>query len=371
MNSWIRNLGIEDYVVSPAVSVAMSVFNGQAFLREAVESILAQTFTDFEFIIIDDGSTDKTAEILSQYAKRDGRVRVVSQENRGRAESLNRGIELARAPLIARMDADDISLPHRLKEQVDCLKDHPEVGLLGGAYERIDADGRARGIARFPVSDSEIRTVMLQDNPICHPAVMMRKEVALACGGYRKQLLDADDYDLWLRIAEHTQLANLDQIILKYRIHRRQASTQNTKHQTWCVLAARAAASLRRRGGPDPLSHAKEVTPEVLRDLGVTEAETQRALVGAYGYWMRAFYQTDPELALRIFNDDLLRLSSANPIERPVLADLWLKAAAIHYRQGRLLQALLSASRGVLIRPIVAGRPIKRAVTRLARRAQP
>src|ERR1700719_2523166 len=198
----------------------MRALNGDAFLAEAVESILAQTVTDFEFIIIDDGSTDKTPEILSMYADRDARVRVFQQENRGRAESLNRGIELSRSRYIARMDADDIALPDRLNEQVNFLAHHPEVGLLGGAFELITGSGRLRTV-RPPLDDQHIRTLMLRFNPMCHPTVMMRKDLVLASGGYRKALLDADDYDLWLRIGERSRLANLDKVVLQYRLHPR------------------------------------------------------------------------------------------------------------------------------------------------------
>ncbi len=350
---------------SPTISVVMSVFNGEAFLCEAVESILAQTFGDFEFIIIDDGSTDKTSEILSDYAKRDNRVRLVEQENRGRADSLNRGIEFARASLIARMDADDISLPHRLKEQVDFLNHHPEVGLLSGAFDLIGSENKILDTIRLPAEDPEIGTRMLDYNAICHPAVVMRKNVALASGGYRKQLLDADDYDLWLRMAERTHLANLDSIILKYRVHPGQASIRNMQHQTWCILAARTAASFRRSGRPDPLSNLQEVTPASLAALGVTEWEIRSMLIDIHRYWISVLYQSDPEVALRV-SDDVLHLSKTQRVERTVLADLWLGAAAIQYKHGRLLEALFSAGRGLLTRPVVAGRPVKKALARLA-----
>src|SRR6185437_13628365 len=168
----------------------------------------------------------------------------------------------------------------------------------------------------------------------CHPAVVMRKDVALAAGGYRKALLDAEDYDLWLRMSERTKLANLDQVLLKYRVHPRQMSIQKIEHQTWCVLAARAAAAVRKRGKPDPLSQVNEVTRQLLGDLGLTDTEIRRALVDVYRYWIGVLYQSDPELALRI-NGEALELSSANSIQRRVLADLWLTAAAIHYKQGR------------------------------------
>jgi hypothetical protein len=351
-------------VNSPIIAVVMSVFNGQAYLRGAVESILAQTFTDFEFVIIDDGSTDKTAEILSDYAKRDDRVRVVSHENRGRAESLNRGIELARAPLIARMDADDISLPHRLKEQADFLERHPEVGLLSGAYDLMGSDNKILNTIRLPLGDLEIRTRMLDYNAMCHPAVIMRKDIVLSAGGYRRAFSESEDYDLWLRMAERTRLANLEQVVLQYRIHPGQASIQNMQHQTWCILAARVAASLRRSGKPDPLWSLEEITPASLAALGVTEAEIRRALVRDHMNWIWLLQQSDPELAIRV-NTRLARLSRSESMQRPALADTWLKAAAAQYRQGKPARALVSAMRGLLIRPIVVGRPAKRAFTRI------
>jgi glycosyltransferase involved in cell wall biosynthesis len=243
------------------VSVVMSVFNGHAFLEEAVESILSQTYRDYEFVIVDDGSTDKTPEILAAYASRDERVRVLHHENKGRAASLNIGIGLAKGKYIARMDADDVALPHRLEEQVEFMERHPEVGMLGGAFELISTRGRVLKTVRFPSEDSEIRSVILTYNPICHPTVVMRKDVAMASGGYRKALLDADDYDLWLRISERSQLANLEKCVLRYRIHSRQVSIQNMRHQKMSVLAARGAALRRRAGGPDPLSDIEQITP--------------------------------------------------------------------------------------------------------------
>src|SRR5260370_151977 len=147
---------------SPPVSMLMSVFNGEAFLPQALESILGQTFGDFEFIIIDDGSTDTTAQILSDYAKQDERVRVFNQGNKGRAASLNDGIDLARAEYIARMDADDIALPHRLKEQIRFMERHPEVGLLGGAVELIGPEGQVLAEVRPPLDASQIRCLLLR-----------------------------------------------------------------------------------------------------------------------------------------------------------------------------------------------------------------
>jgi glycosyltransferase involved in cell wall biosynthesis len=349
----------------PAISVVMSVFNGQAFLSEAVESILNQTFRDFEFIIIDDGSTDKTSEILSAYASRDPRIRILRHENKGRAASLNIGIAHAKSNYIARMDADDIALPHRFQQQIDFLEQHPEVGLLGGAVELIDKSGQVIGTVQSALQDSEIKSIMLHGNPMWHPAVVMRKSVVLAAGGYRKPLVDADDYDLFLRMGERSQIANLGAVVLKYRIHANQVSVKNMRHQAICFLAARAAASFRRNGKPDPLSNVEEVTPQLVNSFGVTPEEIQRKLLDFCNYWMHLLKKVDPESALRVI-DEIFRLSNSGAVERSILCDAWLAAAGIHYRQGRPAKALLCGSRALLLRPIVAGRPVKRAFNHLA-----
>ena len=135
---------------APGVSVVMSVYNGQEFLREAIESILRQSYGDFEFVIIDDGSTDRTAEILAEYAGRDARIRLQRHENKGRAVSLNIGIELARAPYIARMDADDVSASERLRRQVDYMRDHPDTVMVGSWAQVIDLEGAVMAHCHVP-----------------------------------------------------------------------------------------------------------------------------------------------------------------------------------------------------------------------------
>lgn len=350
---------------APKVSVVMSVYNGQAFLTEAVDSVLHQTSRDFEFIIIDDGSSDATSTILSRYEASDGRVRLLRHENKGRAVSLNIGIGIAQGKYIARMDADDIALPNRLQEQVDFMGRNPNVGILGGAFELMDSKGRILKAVWPPLEDSEIRELMLRFNPICHPTVMMRKDVALAVGGYRKALLDADDYDLWLRMSERSKLANLGRLVLRYRIHADQVSVRNMRHQVLCVLAARSAGSARRLGQPDPLSGILEVTPQLVESLGVNTAEIERNLVSGYSYWIEVLGRSDAKAALRVIGQ-LLELSRSPEVDRSVIANAWLKAAGIHYRQGNRARGLMAAGRAVLVKPSVVGRPVKMAFARLA-----
>jgi hypothetical protein len=347
------------------VSVVMSVYDGEAFLSQAIESILGQVLGDFEFVIIDDGSTDGTAEILARYAGQDKRVKVFRHENKGRAESLNVGIRLATGDYIARMDADDIALPHRLEQQLRFMEREPQVGLLGGAVEFIYSGGQVFNTYRPPLEDPNIRHLMLERNAFFHPTAMMRREVVLASGGYRKALLDADDYDLFLRMGDRSQFANLPDVVLQYRVHVGQVSVRNMRHQAFCVLAARAAAAQRKQGKPDPLSRIDEVTPQLVETLGVTKDQIRETLLGVYTNWIQVLEQTQPEAALQAI-EGLLQLASSEFVERSVLANAWLSAAEIHLRQGRPVKAMASLGRAVLVRPIVAGRPIKRAFERVA-----
>lgn len=347
----------------PAVSVVMSVYNGEVLLAEAVDSILAQTFGDFEFVIIDDGSTDRTPEILSQYAKRDTRVRVFPQQNIGRAESLNRGTDIAAAPLIARMDADDVSFPYRFQRQLEFMNARPEVGLLGGAVDIVTPDGRKLGMHQPPVDDAALRAALLHYNPFRHPTLIMRKEAVVAAGGYRKALLDTDDYDLILRVAERTQMANLPQPILSYRVHPSQASVCNISHQALCGVAARAAGSFRKRKLPDPLWGVEEITPEFVLQLGVSDEEIRRDAAGAYVNWIGLLAEAYPDSALKLV-DGLLQLCGSGSVERSAVAAGLFRAAGIHFKQRRFAEAFASAGRSVLVQPLEAGRHLKWAITR-------
>jgi Glycosyl transferase family 2 len=343
----------------------MSVFNGEAFLVEAMESILGQTFRNFEFVIIDDGSTDSTPKILTKFATQDERIRILRHANMGRAESLNVGIGLANGKYIARMDADDIAISDRLYGQTEFMDLHPQIGLLGGAVDLIDANGQFLRTIQPPLEDSQIRSVLAFYNPIHHPTAFMRKEVVLASGGYRKALLDADDYDLFLRIGERSRLACLDKPVLQYRIHAAQTSVRNLGDQILCILAARTAASLRRRGDVDPLLDIEKVTPQLLNSLGLTTVDMQQALVEGYSYWMGVLRQHEPEAALGII-DEIFLLSRSGCVEQSLLSNVWLAAAEIHYRQGRIVEALVAAGHAIVVRPMVAGRPLKRAFMRLS-----
>jgi glycosyltransferase involved in cell wall biosynthesis len=252
----------------------MPVFNGAAYLGKAIDSILAQDFKDFEFVIVDDGSTDASPEVLKKYAAEDARIRIISRPNTGIVGALNDGVNAARAPLVARMDADDVCIPSRLRKQVEHMERHPRCVAVGSRILLIDADG-------WPICEmcqerthSEIDEVNLRAGGAAmnHPSVMFRREVVRAVGGYRQDLIYAEDLDLWLRLAEIGELYNIPEVLVHYRMHAHSISHARALEQRkkWC----RAVADARiRRGAPsqtellprDTVSRAVKVSDHHIR----------------------------------------------------------------------------------------------------------
>jgi glycosyltransferase involved in cell wall biosynthesis len=203
---------------SPTVSVVMPAFNAAEFLDEAVCSILDQTFRDFEFIIVDDGSSDNTAVILQKYVNADSRVKIIRQANEGMIPALNRGCRLAHGRFIARMDADDISLPQRIERQVEFLERHPEIGILGTWARRIDETGSIVGDWCLSPNPKVLKWSHFFHVCVIHPTVMMRREVLEKLNFYRPDATHAEDRDLWLRASAITEFSNVPEILLKFRI---------------------------------------------------------------------------------------------------------------------------------------------------------
>jgi glycosyltransferase involved in cell wall biosynthesis len=245
----------------PAVSVLMSVHNGAPWVSEAVASVLGQTDRDLELIVVDDGSTDDTPARLTAVA--DPRLRLHRQPRTGLTRALNRALSLARAALVARLDADDLALPERLARQRAFLAAHPEVGLLGTAAREDDAAGAPVRVVRPPGDDPALRRALIRANPFVHSSVMARRELLTHVGGYDETLDVAQDYDLWMRLARHTRLANLDEVLVVRRLGSRRVSVEREEdrlrtevrvrwravrsgaYPPWCALfALRSALAL-------------------------------------------------------------------------------------------------------------------------------
>lgn len=217
----------------PAVSVIMPVFNSEKFLSVAIESILNQTFSDFEFIIIDDGSTDQSLKEIKRYGVKDKRIRIINNaSNLGICACLNRGLSLARGKYIVRMDSDDWSYPDRIKKQLFFMESHPNVVICGGTIRVCDAKLKVINPRRYPASDREIRKKIFRINPFAHPAVMYKKETAIKAGGYNEKLATVEDYDLYFRLGNLGQFANLTSAVLKLRIRYDSISYSNVGRQT-------------------------------------------------------------------------------------------------------------------------------------------
>lgn len=265
--------------MTPRVSVIMSVYNAQAHLADAIRSILDQTFTDFEFLIVDDGSRDRSAEIMDGFAAADPRIRVIRQENKGLIASLNRLLDEARAPLVARMDADDISVPTRLELQVAFLDQHPDHGVVGANTHELDQHGAITECTDLhPLDHAGIASAMEHRSPICHPSVLMRRDAILDAGGYRLPYVHCEDYDLWLRLLDRTRLANLPDRLLLYRRSPGQVSVQHEIDQKIGAALAWAAHGERAAGRPDPTSELKKVPTLDALDATFDRAGIARAV---------------------------------------------------------------------------------------------
>jgi glycosyltransferase involved in cell wall biosynthesis len=232
----------------PKISVVLPVHNAERYLEVAIRSILEQTFDDFELIAVDDGSTDASLRLLHQIAARDGRVRILSRAQTGIVGALNDGIAVARADLIARMDADDIALPHRFERQFEWLAQNPGCVAVGSAVRQIDSDGDPVGVQGWPTSHQEIEDLLLHARTaLIHPTAMIRSAALRSIGGYRAKYQWIEDQDLWLRLGEIGRLANLREPLLQYRLHEYSVCAQKKTEQArlWEKLLAETYA---RRG---------------------------------------------------------------------------------------------------------------------------
>ncbi len=310
----------------PLVSVLMSVYNGQRFLRGAIDSILAQTLSQLEFIIVDDGSTDATCEILNSYADR-RIIRVQNQHNIGLPQSLNKGLSLAIGEYIARMDADDLSMPTRLEQQASFLDATPEVGVVGASIQFIDEAGRPTRKWSCPRGPMATKWQLLFNSPLAHPAAMMRRVVIDELPGDHvydpdPAVRQAEDYDLWARLSAITAIANLGDTLLYYRTHGEQLSRCQRLNQV------ESTTTISQRLISDFLGTA--ISPELVVSMvhptrgSLLARQSQRLLRRLYRKFLSLYSLTcqekrevDSDFCRRAF--DIARTSYADVLQWPYL----------------------------------------------------
>lgn len=281
----------------PMVTVLMSVYNGERFLKEAINSILNQTFTDFEFLIINDGSTDRSVEIIESYE--DPRIRLINNEkNLKLIASLNKGISLARGKYIARMDCDDVSMPDRLEKEVNFLENSLDYGLVGTYYTVIDGEGKDQYNVSYPSSNELIKLFLSLNCPLAHGSIMGRTELFKQNLYGSEESYAVEDYELWTRMSKVTKIHNIPEYLFKYRIYGE--SFSDTKTQLMYNQTLEISKKLY-------INNKKEykelIKKQILDDLYTQEKEETVAYINK---WLKSFakrflYVREFGYALRLY----------------------------------------------------------------------
>jgi len=356
--------------MAAAVSVVTLISNVERFLAEAIESILSQTFKNFEYVIVDFGSTDNSPEIAWKYAAVDSRIRFHRIAPCSLPQARNAACSIAQGRYIAIMDADDVSMPDRLAVQVEFMDKHPEIALLAALADSVRADGQPFDfqLHQPPSEHDEIREALKDHCPFCASTALFRREAFTAVGGYRVALSQSEDLDLWLRITERFRCAALQHVVLKYRFHSQQLSLRKQREQALCTLAVKASAMLRQGGKYDPMDIVSEITPELLAEMGVPLTVQHFAIAEKYQDWIRNICKSgEYELARRVATTMLQTdLKHAEPWQ---VAKLHETVAGLQWRTGHLVGSVVAILRAVRTRPVILARPLKKLWQR-ARRAE-
>jgi len=328
------------------VSVVMPVYNAEAFLPEALQSLCEQSFGDFEVVVVNDGSTDRSGGIIAEWSERDRRIRCIDQENTGIIGALNRGIAEARGEYVARMDADDVSEPQRLERQVRVLDEYPEVTVCGGWIRTFgEGSGNLYGegeIVRHPSDAALVKATMLLRCAVAHPTVVMRRslfEQDVGGGGlsYLVGYEHCEDYALWARVldrgrrGELHRIVSIPEVVLRYRVHPGQISEVHRNHQE--RIADRVRSEMLVRWGFVPSGQELSEHSDVSRDRIAATAEG----VVAADRWLHELVRRNERLG--VFDRDALC---------SVLCGRWVKVLKLAKRVGVAIDIEASPFRGHL-----------------------
>lgn len=289
----------------PIASVLMPIYNGEVYLAEAIESVLGQTENNIEVVAVDDGSTDSSRAILRRFALQDARVRVFEEEHRGLVPTLNRGLDVARAKYICRLDADDIAMPDRIEKQVQFLDGHPDYVLVGGQVTLIGKAGETIGTWEQPLPLVGVEKALSSPGCIVHSAVMYRRAEALSAGGYDPLFHLAEDHDLWFRLAANYRLGNLPDFVCRVRVHGSSVSPLGIPRQMFTVMCVQAAfrGASRETIREGVQAEEKDFFP-VLRRLGFRNDEIAERMTGGYLYWAARLRLIGcPEAAFKLLSE--------------------------------------------------------------------
>ncbi len=263
---------------SPLISVLMPVKNARRYLHDSIAGVLTQTHADFELLLIDDYSDDRSLSVCNSYARSDRRIIVLQNQTSGVAAALNFGIAHAKGVYMARIDADDVCVPSRFERQIAVLQANPEIAVVGTWARVVDGQGVEIGSLTPPTQATNIRSQLLSSNCVIHPSVMARLAVVKDIGGYRPVFEGCEDYDLWLRIATVAGICNLNEMLLCYRMHDAQVSWQRVEQRILSELAAARFASSRDLEQRVDLGKIKAINRETLLVIGFKPQEIDDAL---------------------------------------------------------------------------------------------
>ena len=349
----------------PRVSVVVPVYNGQAHVRDALHSLLCQTLADFEVIVVDDGSTDETARIVSEVAVIDRRIQLHRQEHRGVVAARNLAASIASGMYLAWLDADDVALPRRIESQVRFMDAHPHTAALGGTIALTDVDLKVLLRMRYPTDPRQIGARLINGNVFAASAAMIRLSAYKSVGGCRPAFQGTEDYDLWLRLSEAFELANLPDLLAYYRVHPAQASRRRAERLVLSTVGAQLSARARRASRPDPYDALGEISYQALLQTASSKCEVDNAVLSVAAGEAMLMTLLGFGTGARALVDWATQLTHGSGVGRGLRAKVQLAYALSSWRARDWPRAALSISLASMLDPYETTRAFARGLRAL------